>query len=116
MTKIQNYIPAGIVLGASFVVIISVLASSSQAIYAQPQGKSTSTTPATNASASNMPLAAKDVSFNGKSVKILFVSNFFDKTDWKNIDSLVSTGYDIKAITPVQGPKALAYFVVLQSK
>lgn len=96
--------------------MMAMLSLHPQTISAQPlapQGKSGANA---SVSSSNSTLTAKDVSFNGKSVKILFVSSFFDKTDWNNIDSIVSSGYDVKAIIPVQEPKAIAYFVVLEAK
>jgi hypothetical protein len=97
-----------------------LLSFQSQTTYAQPtapHGKSSGSSGATGGvTTSNSTLTAKDLSFNGKSVKILFVSSFFDKTDWNNIDSIISSGYDVKAVIPVQEPKAVAYFVVLEAK
>ena len=118
MVNIQNHYSIGTVLGATFLITIAVLLSfQSQATYAQPtapQGKPSSSSGGTGSvPSSNNTVTPKDLSFNGKSVKILFVSGFFDKTDWNNIDSMVSSGYDVKAVIPVQEPKALVYFVVL---
>lgn len=120
MANIQNHYSKGTVLVASLLIMMAMLSFHSQTSYGQPSSphdKSSSSSGATTSvTPSNNTLTAKDISFNGKSVKILFASSFFDKTDWNNIDSLISSGYDIKAVMPVQEPKAVAYFVVLEAK
>jgi hypothetical protein len=119
MTNIQSQFLTATVLGA-LLIMTTMVSFHSQTTYAQtssPQGKSNSSSGGTSSvPSSNNTVTAKDLSFNGKSVKILFVSSFFDKADWNNIDSIVSHGYDVKAVIPVQEPKALAYFVVLEAK